>query len=172
MNKKSNIIFIVVAIVLLIGIIILSTLANTKDKTIDDNDIYQVILNESNNVSDKEKKAFTRINVSEYLDIFNGEETKIVIVGREGCNYCKIAEPIIQNIMYKYNLDIYYLSTDDFTVETEEMFMSSDPELESFATPLILVVSNGHIFTSYEGLDTTDGYTKLFKEYGFIKREE
>lgn len=114
-------------------------------------------------------KEYTSINVDQYLRYYKEDKDRIIIVGNAGCQYCKAAAPILKSIMYKYDLDIYYVSTDDFTEETEEEFMSSNELLNSFATPFLFVVSNNQIKDSLEGLREEKEYIEFFKNNGFIK---
>ena len=111
-------------------------------------------------------KEYTSINVDQYLRYYKEDKDRLIIVGNAGCEYCKAAAPIIQSIMYKYNLDIYYVSTDDFTEETEDEFMNSNELLNSFSTPFLFVVE---IKDSIKGLQEEKEYIEFFKNNEFIK---
>ncbi len=173
MKDKKSIAFLSVSLVIIFLIAIFSFLYEPTDnikKNIsnDDNAVLARATIESNSVIKEEKKDFIKITVDEYLDIYNSNNPAIVLIGRMGCAYCQIAEPIIQNIMYRHGIDIYYISTDDFTAETEEKFMNSNEQLNSFATPLLLIVQSGKINDKQEGLIGTDGYEKFLKKNNFI----
>ena len=133
-------------------------------------DILTKATNESKLITSDVKKEFTRISVDEYLDFYNGSDDMLVLVGRSGCHYCQIAEPIIQNLMFIYNLDIKYVSTDDFDIDSEEKFMSSNEQLHSFSTPLLMVVSNGSIKYIQNGLLDTAGYVNFLQVNGYIEK--
>lgn len=170
--KNKNILLIGLTVLIIIAVLVASViLSNNSTKTTDanDDDIYNRAISESEKVNDDEMRDFISITVDEYLDLYNGSEKELVLVGRSGCQYCQIANPIIQNIMYINNLDIKYLSTDTFTQESEEKFMDSNELLNSFATPLLLVVQDGEIINSLEGLTDRAGYNLFFEENGFIK---
>ena len=110
---KNNKILIILGIVLAVILIIICSMIgtdsnNTKtDKATEDGQtIVTNAQKESETVKDDEKKEFTQINVDKYLEYYAGEENKIVLVARPTCHYCQIAEPILQNISFKYNIEI------------------------------------------------------------------
>ena len=174
MKNKGNIIFAVLSIIVLIALALLSFYTSDGFKynnSTDDSDLdlYSKAVRDSNSVTDM-KQMYT-IDVGQYLSYYNGSENTLILVGNDGCGYCKIAKPIIQEIMFENDFDIYYLNTDDFTTETEDLFMSSNEQLSSFATPLLMVVSNGEIVDSIEGLYDKDGYVEFFTNNNFINKE-
>lgn len=174
LKNKDNIIFAVLSIIALIVLALLSFYTTDGFKDGDSSndqelDLYSRAVRDSNNVEDM--KQLYSIDVSQYLNYFYGEENKLILVGNDGCGYCKIARPIIQGIMFEHDFDIYYLDTDDFTTETEDEFMSSNEDLSSFSTPLLMVVSKGEIVDRIEGLYDKDGYVDFFTKNNFINNE-
>lgn len=174
LKNNGNIIFAVLSIIILaiLGLLSFYTSDGYKDNNTSNDselDLYSKAVRDSNAVTDM--KQMYSINVDQYFNYYNGSENKLILVGNDGCGYCKIARPIIQGIMFENDFDIYYLDTDDFTTETEEQFMSSNEELSSFATPLLMVVSNGEIVDSIEGLYDKDGYVDFFTKNNFINDE-
>ena len=114
-------------------------------------------------------KEYTNITVEQYLKYYKEDKDRLILVGNSHCEFCKQAAPILQSIMYKYNLDIYYVNTDDFSEETEEQFMNSNDLLNSFSTPFLFVVSNSEIKDSIKGLQEEKEYIEFFKNNEFIK---
>ena len=174
MNNKNNIIFGVVAAIVIIALIIISPMLTKNSKSSDSNDGQELFSRasiESNNVKEEEKKDFNDIDVDTYLAVAHREDKNLVLVGRNGCQYCQIAEPIIQNIMYKYNLDVYYVSTDYFDEESYTKFSNSNELLKSFATPLFMVVANDEILDYEQGLLDTNSYLDFLKKNEIITEE-
>ena len=173
-NKKMAIILIgsVVLIGLFIGLIVLlSSSSNERKKSNIEESIIDTATRESNSIDDKEKKDFIIIDVDKYLEILNNDQLSIVIVGRSGCEYCQIAEPILQKISKDYDLDINYLSVDTFDEEDNDKFLESDSyfkEKGGVSTPTILIIKDKEIKTRLEGLYTTDDYIAFFKENSVI----
>ncbi len=170
MKNKSDIIFIIVSIFVLVIITISSyyyyNKENKKEKSDIETDFFNAVLQESKEV--KNKKDFNKINVDQYLELYNGSKDAVVLVGQDGCQYCDVAEPIIQGIMYDNNIEVNYLLTNDFTEETESKFMNSNERLKSFSTPLLLIVSNGEIKDEVDSLMHTEDYIKFFKDNNII----
>ena len=173
---KNNKILVILGIVLAVILIIICSIVgtdsnNTKtDKVMEDGQtIVTNAQKESEAVKDEEKKEFTQINVDKYLEYYAGEENKIILVARPTCHYCQIAEPILQNISFKYNIEINYLNTDEFSDDDQTKFVNSDDTFkDGFGTPFLLIVSNNKIVSSVNGLTDEDHYISFFKTNGFI----
>ena len=173
MEKKK--IGIIIGIVILLVVIILSFAITPKDKeeSTTSMDDAELILNNakqySANVKEDEKKEFIQINTTDFIEMYNQSEKKIVLIARPTCQYCQIAEPIIQNIAYKYNLDINYLNTDEFSEEDRGDFIKTDEAFENgFGTPFLIIVGNGKINDKVDGLTDQDHYLEFFKNNGYI----
>lgn len=174
MINKNNIIFSVVAFIIIIILFIISPML-TKNSKYDINDnqtLFARASNESSNIKDDEKKEFSYIDVDTYLILAHNEDKSLVLVGRSGCQYCNIAEPIIQNIMFKYDLKIYYISTDDFTEDSYRKFSESNDLLVSFATPLLMIVANDNIIDYEQGLLDTSGYINFLVKNELLRLKE
>jgi thiol-disulfide isomerase/thioredoxin len=173
---KNNKILIISGIVLAVILIVISSMIgtdsnNTKtDKVTEDGQtIVTNAQKESEAVKDDEKKDFTQIDVDKYLEYYAGEENKIVLIARPTCHYCQIAEPILQNISFKYDIEINYLNTDEFSDDDQTKFVNSDETFKDvFGTPFLLVVSNNKIVSSVSGLTDEAHYLSFFKSNGFI----
>lgn len=170
-NKKLLLVLgISTAIILLIICCFISTNDEENKLSNDPEVIYNNAKKESNAISDEVKKEFSQINTNTYLEYYNNEEEKLVLIARPSCTYCQIAEPIIQNIAYEYNLDINYLNTDGFSDDDKENLINSDEYFnDEFGTPLLLVVGNGQIVDKVSGLTDRAHYIEFFKTYNFIK---
>lgn len=173
-NKKYlKWILIVVFAVLVVMSFFVGRQENSKE---DDNkmteDASVIIANaqeESNNVKEEETKELSEINMDTYLEYYNGEENKIILIARPTCQYCQIAEPIIKNIAYENDLEINYLNTDNFSGDDEANLVKSNEFFsQGFGTPLLLVVSKGEIVNKVDGLTDKAHYTEFFKTSGFI----
>lgn len=169
MNKKT---IGIIGIVLLVIVLIVGATIKPKEKdntTTNGADILTNAQIESQNVKEDEQKEFSNINISEYLNMYNGEEKALVLVARPTCGYCQIAEPILHNIAYKYDININYLNTDDFSEEDFSEFENSNEKLKGFGTPMLLVVNNGNINDTVDGLTDTTHYIEFLKKNEIIK---
>lgn len=173
-DKKATIITAVTIVVLLLLLIIATSIGEKNKKQDPTNRNIETIIadaeKESNSVKENEKKDFTQITVDNYLEILSKNDNQFVLVARPTCHYCQIAEPIIQNIMYEYNIDLYYLNTDDFSEEDQSNFINSNEYFENgFGTPMLLCLKDNQIIDIIDGLMDRYGYTEFFKNYGLIK---
>ncbi len=165
--KNKTTVSIVIGLVLFFFVIFL--VGREKNNIAEADDLLAKARSEAKAVSESSKKEFNKISVDDYLNLYNGNKDVLIFVGSSSCNYCQIAEPIVQNIMFIQDIEINYISTDEFTEESEEKFMSSNDQLNSFSTPLIMVVSNGKIKDSLSELTDSTGYFKFFVKNGFIE---
>lgn len=118
-----------------------------------------------------EKKDFISIDVDKYLKLYESKDKTVVLIGRSGCEFCKIAEPILQGISHDYDFDIYYLSTDGFSDEDKTNLLNSDKyfqEEDGMPTPLLLIVRKSKIVAKVEGLISKDEYLEFFDKNKII----
>ena len=174
-NKKMGFILIGSLLLLIIFIVLIISLSNSskeREKANLEESIIETATKESNSIDEKEKKKFSMIDVDKYLELLSLDDESIVIIGRSGCQYCQIAEPILQKINKDYDLDINYLSTDSFTKEDNDKFLESDSyfkEKGGVSTPTILILEDKKIKNRLEGLYTTTDYINFFKENSVIE---
>lgn len=173
-NKKT---ITIIGIILLVVLLVIGCLVGgEKDNSSSDNlsnDPQTIMSNaqkESNAVQDDEKVELNEISVDQYLDYYNGKEPKLVLVARPTCGYCQIAEPIIQKLIKDYNLELYYLNTDNLEGSDSAKFTQSNEKFsDGFGTPMLLVVGNKKIIDMVDGLTDTAHYTEFLKDNKFIK---
>ena len=97
--------------------------------------------------------------------------SKILVLGQTTCGYCIKAKPILSKIADDYGITINYINVNTLTSEQSgklSKYVSYLGENE-WGTPLTLIVNNGKVVDSANGLLDEDGYVKLFKDNGFIK---
>lgn len=144
---------------------------NTSNSNIgNEEDILQIATKDAGSVKDNERTAPTEISTDDYLNLYNGSDKKLILFSSPSCDYCKIATPILENLIYQYKVEINYLNTGNLSDEDRKKIMeSNDYFKEGFGTPLMLVVQDGKIVDKIDGLVTKDSYISFFKEYGFME---
>ena len=178
MSKSEKYGLIGILTVLVIALVICA-LVSVKDKgtsteelSNDPETIYANAQKESAEVTDTEKKEFIQIDANQYLEMYNGSEKHLVLLARPTCGYCQVAEPIIQKLMHDYNIDIYYLNTDNFSADDETNVAASDKLFESgLGTPMLLLVGESKIQDNVDGVVDTAHYKVFFENNGFIKEK-
>lgn len=174
-KKKINIIIGIVACIVVIGCFV-ATSSIKKDGTgvttgNDAEEMTQSAEKEAAAVKDEERREFAKAeNVDHYLNLYNATDKKrLVLLASPTCGYCQIAAPILENIAYEYDIKIYYLDSSAFSGDDQTKFISSNEAFASgFGTPMLLLVSEGKIHDSVDGLVDRAGYIEFFKKHGYI----
>lgn len=172
--KNNNKILTISLLVVIAILLIISMFVGEKNTELklsnDPKEIMENAINESSKVTSAEKKDFTEIDISKYLEYYSGKDKKIVLLARKTCKYCQVAEPIIQKIAKDYKLDINYLNPDNFQDGDAEKLRTSDEYFkEGYGTPLLLIVENNKIVDKVDGLTDTAHYIEFFKKHKYIK---
>ena len=170
--KNKEIIFVIG--IILVSLIIIYTLGKSDNNIKNESKEAQTNLekaeHESKKIKKKEQKDFKMINLATYLEYYTSDEDILVLLARPTCHYCQIAEPILKNLAYKYDIEINYLNTDDFTEEDNNNLMASDEFFSSgYGTPILLYIKNNSIIDKVDGLTNSDGYIEFLRTNGFIK---
>ena len=174
MEKKEKFLLLGLLLVLILVVVVSLFIGGNKDtkskKLSNDSEVvYKNAQQESEAVKESEKKDFIQIDVNKFIEYLNGESSMIVLVARPTCGYCQIAEPIIQNVAYEYDLNINYLNTDNFSEEDSDKFLNSNEMFkDDFGTPTLMIVSNNSIIDSV-GLTDYAHYVDFFTRNSFIK---
>lgn len=171
-NWKIIGIIAVVLVVIVLSFVVGNKGDDYEDMTLsnDPNTIMANAQSESSSISTSEMKEPNQIDVYQYLEYREASEATIILLARPTCGYCQIAEPIIKNVAYRYNLEINYLNTDNFTEEAQALFVQSDEEFSSgFGTPLLFIVKDGAIIDEVDGLTDRAHYIEFFRANGFIE---
>lgn len=142
---------------------------NTQKEATEDNSLLEQATKEAGEISDEERVKPKDISVDEYLKKYNSEDYSLVLISREDCSYCKIAIPIIENILYTEKIEMSHIDVGKLTEEEVGRIVESNSYFSSgFGTPLVLVIGNHEIKGKLEGLSIKELYQQFFKEYGFM----
>ncbi len=142
----------------------------SSDSSGGNEDILAQATKESGEVSDDERTAPNDISVDDYLELYQSDELSLVLLSKESCSYCKLAIPIIENIIYENNVDINRVDVGDLSSDDTSKLIGSDEYFsQGYGTPLLMVVGNNSIKDKIEGLTTKDEYKEFFKKYGFME---
>ena len=118
------------------------------------------------------------IDYNKYENLINNGEQFIVTVGQTGCGHCTAFKPVIDRIVEKKDLKIYYLNlTDLLNNERSDFYQSltdlefSDPdyvERGSFGTPTTFTIENGKIKYYFSGERSYPRLVTEFEKQGLI----
>ena len=173
-NKKEIIVMGVIAVIVtvaaIVAIVIKGDFITENKKKHYQNSIEE----EADNIKKSEMKDFTIIDINKYLELYKGKDSSIIMIGRTGCEYCQIEEPILRYVAYKYNLKIYYLSLDTFDDDSRSKLLNSDKYFKDNGgvnTPMVLIVKNNKMVAYIDELVNSSEYIKLFKDNGLINKK-
>ena len=174
MEKKNKLGIALISILVLVLIILSFTIEKKEDAendvlSDDMNVVLENATNESGKITEKEMKDHVKINMDTFFQYYQENEKRVIIFVRNGCQYCEIAEPIIKNIAYTYNIDIYAINTLEITEEERDKLIETDSFFNSLGTPTLVIVQNGKIIDSINGLTDRAHYKDTLKKNKIIK---
>lgn len=149
---------------------------------IESHNLVNLLIN--TNVLDKDSKYKDIDNINfigykEYKEIFDNNDTNIVVIGRAGCKYCAAVKPILNNIGKAYKVDINYLDINDIDKEDLKELFEQLPEkgydnnkLKDegvFSMPTLLIIKKGKITSYIENQQSLEDYIKYLKDNDVIE---
>lgn len=122
-------------------------------------------------VSDDAKLTLNYIDYSAYKKVLKSDKTNILVIGQTSCTYCIKAKPILNEVASEYDVTINYLNMTNLSEDESSKFNDSLDYLKDneWGTPLTLIIKNGKVIDSANGLLDKDGYVELFKKNDIIK---
>lgn len=136
---------------------------------VDENELFD-FLKEYDFVDDSEQLLINYIDYDDYKKMLKSKDTEILVIGQSSCSYCIKAKPIYNQIIADENININYLNITELSEEDKDGFVSSLDYFEGeWGTPLTLIIEDGDVIDSANGLLDYDGYVKLFEKTGILK---
>lgn len=173
MKKESIIRISVVCVSILLLCIITGFNSFEKASSSDDlsdEDLLKIATKQAADISDDERSEATKISTDEFLDLYSADEESLVLFVKDSCEYCKLALPIIENIIYENNLDVKEIDLDALSSDDKSRIASTDKYFsEGVSTPTILIVGKNSVVDSIEGLFTREDYVSFLKNYEFME---
>lgn len=155
-SKKGMLISGAVAVILLIVLAILpsikgiGTINSTADK------IDQLLPQASDVMKD-------------YIKSFRGEQPTVVFIWSPNCSWCVKFEPIMNEVINEYNLNIISLDIDQFTQTDYALLALTDAQFKKIGTPEVAIVSNNKVQAINNGYVEKQALVDFFKSNQIIK---
>lgn len=110
--------------------------------------------------------GFTEMTYSEYEEKLNTEAPFVVVIKRDGCGYCEMYDPIVEEVANKYGLPIRYINMSNLTQEEYNKLGRSNSYLrkEQWGTPTTLFMYGEHVVDSIGGYVEKDTLVEFVKE--------
>ena len=108
--------------------------------------------------------------VKAFIDVLNSSSKRLVYIGRPTCTYCQKLSPILEEVSKEYNIDYYYVNTDEITSEELAAILEKLGKTSSkFGTPYLAVVQNGEKIGEQPGYIEKEGLIVFFKKNGLVE---
>ena len=111
---------------------------------------------------ENKEASITEIKMAEYRELVKEDEVSLIYLASPTCGYCAQQQPIMQELVAKYDVPVNYLNTSQMTTEdVEEVYNLYGPTQEAtygqegLRTPTMLIVKDGKL------LDMNLGYMEL-----------
>lgn len=116
--------------------------------------------------------GFTEITYSEYESKMAEEKPFLVIIVRDGCGYCEMYEPVVEEVSNEYKVPIYYINLTNLTSEEQSLLAKSNTYLKTkeWGTPTTLFMYGKTVVDSISGYVEKEEFVEFIKEN--IKVEE
>lgn len=145
--KKSD--FILIGVVVLIIVLSLFT---TKGNEILEEVNYPLTLNG--------ESGSYEITYNEYVDKVDAGETFIVVIERDGCGYCTMYMPVVEEVAKEKKIPLYYIDIADMTKAEITEFERTNKYLKrnsNWGTPTTLLMMGNRVLDSLGGYNDKDG---------------
>lgn len=152
-SKQKDIILILLVVVLLVvGLVLTSP---KKEKL--DIELPVALTGEA---------GFTEITYNQYMEKVNNNELFLVVIVRDGCGYCEMYEPIVEEVANEYKLPLYFINLTNLTDEERDELSSTNKYLKrnKWGTPTTLFMYGENIVDSISGYVEKEEFVSFVKE--------
>lgn len=115
-------------------------------------------------------KTYTKIDYKEYSDMVENKKDFILYIGSADCSHCQEFQPILEQFIKNYQLDIKYI---DISVLKDKEYLVLKNKTKLSGTPTIVIFKSGIVESGNDNkIQGTVSYDKLesfFKEHNYIK---
>lgn len=110
--------------------------------------------------------GFNEITYSEYLEKMDEEKPFLLVIVRDGCSYCEMYEPILEEVAGEYNIPINYINLTHLTDEEANDLSKSNSYLKTkqWGTPTTLFMYGNTVVDSIGGYVEKDSFVTFVNE--------
>lgn len=118
--------------------------------------------------------GFNEITYSEYLEKVDSNEPFLVVIVKDGCTYCEMYEPILDEVAGEYNLPISYINLTNITDDEYSDLATSNSYLKKndWGTPTTLFMLGNAVVDSIGGYVDKDTFVSFAKENFVVENNE
>ena len=109
--------------------------------------------------------GFNEITYSEYLEKMEEKVPFLVVIVKDGCGYCEMYEPILEEVAGEYNLPINYINLTNLTEEEYNDLSKSNSYLRTnqWGTPTTLFMYGTTVVDSIGGYVEKDSFVSFIE---------
>ena len=120
----------------------------------------------------KHESHDSKKHLSDFYSAFNGNEYKLVMIGRDDCSWCQLFKPNLDFMHDNYGVDYIYVNTNKLTNGVFNKLLDDiGVDKNSFGTPLTVVVRDGKVVDSINGYVDEKDLFDFLKKYNFISTD-
>lgn len=152
-KQKDTILVLLVLVLLVVGLI----LTTPKKENID----IELPVALSGEV------GFNEITYDEYKEKVANNELFLVVIVKDGCGYCQMYEPIVEEVANEYKLPLYYINLTNLSAEDREDLATTNKYLKKntrWGTPTTLFMYGENIIDSISGYVEKNTFVDFVKE--------
>lgn len=159
-SKQRDLILILLAAVLLVMALVLTGSKNKLDIELP--------------VALEGTPGFNEVTYTEYEEKLNTEAPFLLIIVNDGCGYCDMYKPIVEEVANEYSLPINYVNLAHLSAEEREAFSTSNSWLKrnQWGTPTTLFMYGNDVVDTIEQYVDKDTFVEFVKENFVIGNNE
>lgn len=130
---------------------------------------------EESNTEKEDNSAYTHVSFSDYETYkaaYDKGDKMVIVLGQTGCGYCTSYKPVIDEVASLYPVSIHYLNLTEYSnTEAQDLISSLSSYfdgVESWGTPLTLIVENQTVVAAQKGSKDKDTLVTFLKDNGVI----
>ena len=134
------------------------------------------VVPELKNCGQCEEKTITEISMEDYRKLLADDEVSLIYLASPTCGYCAQQQPVMQELVTKYDFDVNYLNTstmdEDDVEEVYALYGATQESVygsEGLRTPTMLIVQNGKLLDMNLGYMELEELIELLQKYTEIE---
>lgn len=136
-----------------------------------------------NIIPESERLYIEDTDASNYLKSVKSNKYTIAVFGKKSCSYCNLYLPVINEVAYYHDLDIYYFDQENFSESEYNKIMDLDFEIpekctttgvatslkKGFPKPMTIITKNNKFVDCIKGYVTFDEVSTVLYKNNIIK---
>ncbi len=168
-NKMLICLYIIIALLALN--IIISAINGTSGSRNSTNENTKSTTTTTQATADYDVSKFKAIDANQFIDAYNGDETKLIYLGRPDCGFCVKFVPVLTEVQNKYKFETLYLDINTVNQDDVNRIIALNNDFFSGSdtaygyTPMTLIVKDGKILDSQIGYSSASTLEALVSKY-------